>query len=383
MSLEKKEKKSILQMDVGDIFKAFKKKKQNKKDEKKESHKVKKVISKKAVSIDIGSENTKVVVGRYYKNKVTIEKAFEFKTPIGIIDDGHIKNIDELGMTLNDNLALHKVKADNIIFTTNSTSIINRTIVVPKVTEEEIESVIRYEVQQYLPIKLEEHMVQYNILGEKIVDGKEKLEVLIVVYPNKMIFSYAELVNILGGKPYALDVNYNSQRKAYYVMNPEINETILSMDIGEESIDLTVIKNNELILMKRINSGGKYLNSQIAKTMGISLENAETQKRENCNLMSRDEGSLEHCVRDVVDMWFDEAIRIIKYYKSKNTHSTIDKIYLCGGSSNIKGLERYIAAKLDLRAKILQENSNIEFKKGVEEVKVSEYINAIGALIRL
>lgn len=383
MSLENKEKKSILQMDIGDIFKSFKNKRKDKEYHKKEKKKVKKVIAKKAVSIDIGSENTKVVVGRYYRNKVTIEKAFEFKTPAGTVEDGHIKNIDELGRVLNDNLALHKVRADNIIFTTNSTAIINRTIVIPKVNEEEIQSVIRYEVQQYLPINLEEHMIQYNILGKKIVDGKEKLEVLIVVYPNKMIFSYAELVNILGGKPYALDVNYNSQRKAYYVMNPEINETVLSMDIGEENIDLTVIKNNELVLMKRINSGGKYLNTQIANLIGISLESAETQKRENCNLMSREESYLERCVRDVVDMWFDEAIRIIKYYKSKNTNSNIDKIYLCGGGANIKGLERYVAAKLDLRAKILQENSNIEFKKDVEEVKVSEYINAIGALIRL
>ena len=36
-----------------------------------------------------------------------------------------------------------------------------------------------------------------------------------------------------------------------------------------------------------------------------------------------------------------------------------------------------------MKVKIVQGNSNIEFKKGVEEVNISEYINAIGALIRL
>ncbi len=118
-------------------------------------------------------------------------------------------------MAINDALDSNNVKNDNVIFTTNSTSIINRTIIIPKVNEDEIESVIKYEVQQYLPINLEDHMIQYNVLGEKVIEGNEKLEVLIVVYPNKMVYSYAELVNKIGGKPYALDLNYNSKRKAY------------------------------------------------------------------------------------------------------------------------------------------------------------------------
>lgn len=371
-------------MDVSDILKALKRKNSGKKNDKKDrKKKAKIVICKKAISIDVGSENIKVVVGRYHRNKVSIDKVFSFKTPEGSIEDGHIKDIDSLAMAINDALDSHNVKNDNVIFTTNSTSIINRTIIVPKVDEDEIESVIKYEVQQYLPINLEDHMIQYNILDEKVIDGNEKLEVLIVVYPNKMVYSYAELVNKIGGKPYALDLNYNSKRKAYYVMNPEIKETALSIDMGAENIGLTIMKDNELILIKTTKSGGNYLNSKISKVLEISLENAEMQKRENCNLMNREEGPLEHVVREVVDSWFDEANRIIKYYKSKNTQNNIDKIYLCGGSSNIKGLERYVSTKLNMKVKIVQGNSNIEFKKGVEEVNISEYINAIGALIRL
>lgn len=378
MSLDKKDKKSILQMDVKDILKSFKKKKHGNK-----SVKVKKILAKKAVSIDIGSENIKIVLGRYLKNKVIIEKAFKILTPEGAIEDGHIKNVNKLSDAIGDALDNNKINEDNIIFTTNSTSIINRTILIPKVTEDEIDSVIKYEVQQYLPINLDEHMIQYNILSEKVVDGKEKLEVLIVVYPNRMIYSYAELTNLLGGKPYALDLNYNSKRKALYIMNPEMRETVLSMDIGSSNIGLTIINDNELVLIKAINSGGNYLDGQIAKLLGVSLEEAENEKKENCNLMSREEGPLEHSVKEVVDMWFDEASRFMKYYKSKNSQSKIDKIYLCGGGANIKGLERYVSSKFDMRVKILQGNSNIEFKKNVEEVSISEYINAIGALIRL
>ena len=146
--MENKEKKSILHMDVSDILKALKKKNSEKKNDKKGSKKkAKAVICKKAISIDVGSENTKVVVGRYHKNKVSIDKAFSFKTPKGSIDDGHINDIDNLAMAINDALDSNNVKNDNVIFTTNSSSIINRTIIIPKVNEDEIESVIKYEVR--------------------------------------------------------------------------------------------------------------------------------------------------------------------------------------------------------------------------------------------
>lgn len=382
--MDNKEKKSILQMDVGDMLKAFKMKKKDKKQDKKSGKKKeKRVVSKKALAIDIGSENVKFVLGRYIKNKVVIEKAFDIETPKACIEDGNIKDMEVLSDALDKAISEHKIKNDNIIFTTNSTAIINRTILVPKVEESELEPVIKYEIQQYLPINLEEYMVQYNVLRDVVVDGKDKLEVLIVVYPNKMIFSYAELVKSIGGKPYALDLNYNSKRKAFYVMNPENNETIVSVDLGANHVCLTVIDKGNLVLMKTINSGGKYLDEYVSKTLQIPLERVHTEKIESCNLISREEGPLEHCIKEVVDSWFDEVNRVIKYYQNKNKGVKIDKIYLSGGSSNLKGLERYVGLKLDLRVKKIGENSNIEFKKGVDEVKISEYINAIGSLIRL
>lgn len=338
---------------------------------------------RKVIAFDMGSTTIKIVEAMYYKNQLTIYKYIKVPTPKDGIIDGEIKKEEELCSKLKRALKKNNFNGKYGVCTTNSTLIINREIQIPKVEDEEIETVIRYEIQQYLPINLDEHMIQYNILSEKVVDGKQKLEVLIVVYPNRMIYSYAELTNLLGGKPYALDLNYNSKRKALYIMNPEMKETVLSMDIGSSNIGLTIINNNELVLIKAINSGGNYLDGQIAKLLGISLEEAENEKKENCNLMSREEGPLEHSVKEVVDMWFDEASRFMKYYKSKNSQSKIDKIYICGGGANIKGLERYVSSKFDMRVKILQGNSNIEFKKNVEEVSISEYINAIGALIRL
>ncbi len=72
LASENNDKKSILQMDVSDILKALKKKNSGKKNDKKDrKKKAKIVICKRAISIDVGSENTKVVVGRYHRNKVT------------------------------------------------------------------------------------------------------------------------------------------------------------------------------------------------------------------------------------------------------------------------------------------------------------------------
>ena len=76
-----------------------------------------------------------------------------------------------------------------------------------------METVIRYEIQQYLPINLEDYILQGKILAEKEVDGTKKLEVRVIAYPEKIARGYYNLLLKLGLKPDALDVNYNSVNK--------------------------------------------------------------------------------------------------------------------------------------------------------------------------
>lgn len=125
---------------------------------------------RKVVAFDIGSSMIKIVEGMYYKEELTIDKYITMKTPKGAVVDGEIKRSEELFNKLGQVLKENGIKAKYGICTTNSTLIINREILVPKVEEEEMDTVVRYEIQQYLPINLEDYILQVQVLSEEEIN---------------------------------------------------------------------------------------------------------------------------------------------------------------------------------------------------------------------
>ena len=195
-------------MDIKDVIKLLKNKKGNLSYERPSNKKIKEK-ARLVLSIDFGSHCIKLVEGKFQKDKLIINKIFQVPNPDGCISDGKIINKDLVIDTIDFLIKENNIKAKDIIFTTNSSSIINRDIVIPKVRLEEMETVIRYEIQQYLPINLDEYIVQFIILDE-VLDGKdEKLKVNVSSFPKKVAEEYYNVINSLELNAYALDVEYN------------------------------------------------------------------------------------------------------------------------------------------------------------------------------
>ncbi|HCW53496.1 MAG TPA: pilus assembly protein PilM, partial [Clostridium sp.] len=184
-----------MNLDVKDLKKVFLDLKRN--------NKVLKIKDKKrkVVVFDIGSKSIKIAQGMYYKKNITIDKLLKVETPQGVIKDGDIVNKGLLVNKLKNILVENSIKADYGICTNNSSSIINREITIPKVENDEIETVVRFEIQQYLPINLDDYVIQTSILEET---EDNKLDVRVIAYPEKMARSYYDILKELNLKPYAL-----------------------------------------------------------------------------------------------------------------------------------------------------------------------------------
>lgn len=82
--------KDLMNMDLGQLKNKLLKKPIN---EKKKPAKKKKEINRKIVSFDIGSEFTKIVIGKYYNGKLEIEYMDIIETPEEVVLDGNLVNM--------------------------------------------------------------------------------------------------------------------------------------------------------------------------------------------------------------------------------------------------------------------------------------------------
>jgi len=372
--------KSLMELDLKTLKKKFSKglRKSNKSNTPDKKRKV--------IAFDMGSATIKIVDAMYYKNELTIYKYIKVPTPKDAIIDGEIKNEEELYSKLKRILKKNDFNGKYGVCTTNSTLIINREIQIPKVEEEEMETVIRYEIQQYLPINLDDYILQATFLGEEEVDGAQKLNIRVIAYPEKIAQGYYNFLMKLELKPYALDVNYNAINKFINVtarnnkIGNETKDTVAFIDFGASFIDVNIYKDGHIHFTRIIKAGGNDIDETLIQSNGLNNEELEEVKNKNIDL-SDDLEAINIQIREIIDEWMEKIEKIIQFYKNKNPGNDVNNIIIYGGSSKLKGMEEYMTEKLGIRTQIKGISNSVLNLNDKNEC--DEYINALGSVIRL
>lgn len=372
--------KNLMNMDLGTLKSKFSNRVKN-------SNKLTFAEKKrKVIAFDMGSSTIKIVEGTYYKNDLTIDKYISVSTPKDAIIDGEIKKEEELKNKLNQVLMENGIKSKYAICTTNSSLIINREIQIPKVEEEEMETVIRYEIQQYLPINLEDYILQGTILNEQEVDGNIKLDVRVIAYPEKIARGYYNLLLKLELKPYALDVNYNAMNKLINLMGlnnkfgENSNDAVAFIDLGGSSIDVNIYKKGQLDFTRIIKDCGNEIDEMLIERNNIQASEVQSFKFKNIDLNEELE-PVNILTRQIVDEWIEKIEKIIQFYKNRNIGNELNNIFIFGGSSKLKGIEDYMTQKLGIQTNI-KGMPKSAFKSSDDGRTIDDFMNAIGSVIR-
>jgi type IV pilus assembly protein PilM len=375
------------------------------------------MFNSKVLSLDIGSKNTRIVLGSQSKKNVIIEKAITMTTPVGCYNDGKILDVTKFKSEILDVLQAENIKCKNIIITSKSTSVITRDIDIPVAKKEEMDSIIKFQMEKYLPIMFDDYIMQYKMLEEYEEVGIKKAKVTVVVYPKVMAEGYYNLVKELKGNAEALDISSNSINKLFIEdikvndENYSLEDTVAVIDLGYHFINVNIITKGNVQFTRIITYGGYDIDIDIAKQLSISEEEAEKQKMEYCDLEADTLSDVQSStVTDIAKAqarnWIHEIERLLNYYKSKEQGNKVDKIYIYGGSSNLKGIETFIKDSFDLPVTQIQNLGNVTCSKKNSakvqpskidifkvdsskidssklDVELSQYVNAIGAIIRL
>ena len=371
--------KELGSMDIKDIGKLFKKDTLNNKEFNIEAKNIIrnpiKEKSKLVLAIDLGNNSVKLAEGRLDKGSININKLKKIKIKEDIIGDGNIINKIELEIILRNAIVDNDIKAKDVVITTNSSSIINRDILIPVVKEEELDTVVKYEIQQYLPINLDDYVVQFLVLDKVKDKDIEKLKVNVTAFPQRISLSYYNLINSLELNPYALDVNYNSITKfSNYMEDIKLNlekSTAAFVDMGATTINVSILKNGKLDFTRLIKIGGDNIDYALVQNSNMSIKATEDITKEDLS---------NPFIKEILDELVLELERIFQFYKNKSQNS-IDKIYIYGGVSYVEGLDKYLQEKLFIKVNKLVEFKNIKTKQNSEEISL--YLNAIGSIIRL
>jgi len=351
------------------------------------------MFSKDIISIDIGTSKTKLVLGKYKGTKVELLHMASLTTPLNSMNDGQIIDLNKIKDMINEGINSLKIKSKKVIFTLDSTAIITREVALPYTTDEELERILSFEVEQYFPTNLDEYVIQSKKLEDFEEDGVRKSKILVAALPKLIVKSYLELATGLGLEPMALDVHFNGIAKLFennlHINNQSqnVDKTIVIIDLGYDNINVNIMDKHISKFNRLLTVGGKEIDLNIANNFNFSLEEAEKIKCEQSSFKDENASSLYFAIEEVIsgciDNWLEEIQRIFKFYTSRSPENKIDKIYLYGGHANLKNITKYFELFFDIPTERIADINYIDIKNNdIKDTSITTFLNAISALIR-
>ncbi len=351
------------------------------------------MFRRNVLSLDIGTYNTKIAIGKESQGIVTISKLINFRTPEDTVRDGEIIDEEKLTSVLSKHIQKNRLVGMRAICTFQDRSSIIREFVLPVVKDDEVDSMIRFELEQFQIFNINESIIQYKEIERvKEEDGAEKKKYFVIAVRRQTMEKYYNLLKNIKLNPVVMDLTSNTIEKLFSdrdnfpipTVGGYIPEIVAIINLGHRYTLINIICKGIPHFSRIIEIGGEELTVQLVNHFNLSYEVAEKKKQLFCDITVAEEDCSEelelynHLIKDILGTWVEKIQRIFNFYSSRTNQNQIEVIYLHGGTSQLKGIETYFEDRLTIPTLQLEEMMNIKAK----EKAYSLYLPAIGAITR-
>ena len=187
--------------------------------------------------------------------------------------------------------------------------------------------------------------------------GQEKIKLMVAAVPSEVVESYYGLAKALGLKVAFVDYAGNS---TYQIMKQQIGpEVSLVIQVENDGTVINIFKDNVLQLQRNVPYGKSMLVNAVMEKYGLKYEAATTKLQNETLLHSRFDGDE---VTESLRYMASNINRVIDYYVSRNRLS-IQKAYLIGHSTSIKGFATLLSNELNMPIEKVERLKNIALDK--------------------
>jgi type IV pilus assembly protein PilM len=237
--------------------------------------------------------------------------------------------------------------------------VIVRQLRLPQMPLDELEQAVRFEVEKYITMPIEQLFLDFTVLEEVNIDGVPSYNLLVAAAPQKMIYQLCETVQSAGLTPMAIDVEplalYRVWRQ-YYHDQQITNQAIIN--IGHTNSHMVAFKDNAIKFTRIIPTAGSQLTEAIILVAEKEVAAAEETKhshkviqlsryRDEVETANHEESMVNQAISEVVSGLTSEIQRSIDFYQMQ-AKVRLERLIITGGTVNLEGLDAYMESELGL-----------------------------------
>ena len=216
---------------------------------------------------------------------------------------------------------------------------------VPRLSEDELETQLTLEADQYIPYPLDDVAIDFEVQGES-ERNPDQLEVLLAACRRENVDLRVDALEMADVVTKVVDVEAYAIERAFELIGSQLDceegSAVAIVDIGATMTTLSVLVNGQTVYTREQLFGGKQLTEEIQRRYGLSLEEAGLAKKQG-GLPDDYEPEVLEPFKDAV---VQQVTRSLQFFFSSSQYNDVDQIVLAGGVASMPGLADLVQEKL-------------------------------------
>lgn len=239
------------------------------------------------------------------------------------------------------------IRTKNVVLGLPSNKTFTTVVDVPSMPDAELKATIKYQIDQYIPMSVEDAKTDWVSLGRSLHDPS-KLEILITSTANDYAEQRLEEVEALGFNVIALEPDPIAMVRSLHAANP--NGAQLIVDMGEASTDLAVTYGDAPRLVRTIPTGLRTLVKAAVQNLGVQEDQARQFILKFGLAPDRLDGQVYRAIESTLDNFASELVKSIKFFQTRCPDIAITNMLISGYASAVPMFGDYVSAKTSVQA---------------------------------
>lgn len=352
------------------------------------------------VGLDIGAEHIRVAQMKQTGSGFMLTGYGCVEVPMGAVADGEVFDVAAVSSAIKELWRRAGIRGKSVCTGVANQRVIVRLIDLPYMERTELQSAIQYQAQDYIPMAVEESIIDFQIIGDYTTSSDEHMmEVLLVAAHRDMIGNAVAAVEGAGLKLDQIDVSSFAIVRALMGMTPSVlpedeGQAIAIVHISSDITNIAVVERG-IPRFNRISSlaGGTFTQA-VAASMNLGFEEADRLKVlvGLPDIATGETGifpgvgpeqvhAAQQALEREANKFIAEVRRSVDYYLTQASRArTIQRILLSGSASQLRNFQEYLSKGVQARVELADPLDRIQVAAGARVAVMDDRMGCTTAI---
>ena len=298
-------------------------------------------MPKTRIGLDVGS--TAVRAAELTEGSApSVVRAAQVPLAAGAVENSEVRDVAAVSEALRELWTRGGFKSRKVWMGVGNQRVVVREIALPAMPEKELRQSLGFQVQEFIPMPVEEAVLDYHLIEELEIEGRPMLRLLLVAAQKAMVDTLVAAATGAKVEPIGLDLVPFALVRAVGAtgagMELETTGGEAVVDVGAHVTNIVVHAAGETRFVRILPSGGRDITVAIAR--GLSVEDEVAERLKRGEFVEGSEATPEQALEIAMQratQFVDEIRSSLEFYTAQTQGARIERLLVSGGGSKLEG----------------------------------------------